>query len=99
MQFTKNEDTCKEACKVARQFVKSKSTVRKVASELGMPKSTVYRRLIEFMQNPEKNDQERALSKQVRQLLEENKQERSIRGGTTTKNKLLKLKTEKQKNK
>lgn len=59
-----------------------KATVRATAQEFGISKSTVHKDLTDRL--PKVSPQ---LYKQVKQLLEINKQERHIRGGLATKHK------------
>lgn len=62
--------------------VANKATVRVTAKHFGISKSTVHKDLTERL--PKTSP---ALFKQVRELLEENKRERHIRGGLATKHK------------
>ena len=68
------------ACKLAHYIIDSKDTVRGAAKKFGISKSTVHmdvsKRLLKINQ---------ALALEVRQVLEENKAERHIRGGMATK--------------
>lgn len=68
------------AIELANYIIDKKTTVRAVAKKYGISKSTVHKdvteRLIKI--NP-------SLSNQVREILEENKAERHIRGGQATK--------------
>ena len=67
---------------LAEYIIDHKSTVRATAKKFGISKSTVHKdiseRLIKL--NP-------SLAKKAREVLEENKAERHIRGGMATKNK------------
>jgi len=93
MKLTREE----KALEVATEFVAKNSTVRKVASELGISKSTVHLRLVDFMESPKVDEKDRQLAREVRQLIEKNKQERHFRGGYATKVKFLELKAQKEK--
>jgi len=68
------------ACKLAHYIINSKDTVRGTAAKYGVSKSTVHKdvseRLIKI--NP-------GLASEVREILDENKAERHIRGGMATK--------------
>ena len=61
-----------------------RATVRCAAKEFGISKSTVHKDLTERL--PKISPQ---LFKSVKEVLEENKRERHIRGGMATKNKYL----------
>ena len=75
------------AIDLAHYIIDSKDTVRGTAKKFGISKSTVHKdvseRLIKI--NP-------SLAKQVREILDENKAERHIRGGMATKLKYSKMK-------
>lgn len=68
------------ASKLAHYIIESKDTVRGTAKQFGISKSTVHKdvtdRLLKI--NPR-------LAEEVRTILDENKQERHIRGGMATK--------------
>lgn len=72
------------AVEVAAFIIENQATVRQAAKKFGISKSTVHKdcteRLVQI--NP-------ALAKEVRGVLEINKQERHIRGGLATKEKYL----------
>lgn len=78
------------AIELAHYIIDSKDTVRGTAKKFGISKSTVHKdvsdRLIKI--NP-------LLAKEVREILDENKAERHLRGGMATKLKYLKEKTKK----
>ena len=63
------------ACKLAHYIVDSKDTVRGAAKKFGVSKSTVHKDVSERLLkiNP-------ALASEVREILDENKAERHIRG-------------------
>lgn len=75
------------AIELAHYIIDSKDTVRGTAKKFGISKSTVHKDVSERLKkiNP-------ALSKEVRQILDENKAERHIRGGMATKIKYSHLK-------
>ena len=72
---------------LAHYIIETKDTVRSTAKKFGISKSTVHKdgsdRLLKI--NP-------VLAKEVREILDENKAERHIRGGMATKLKYLKNK-------
>ena len=63
-------------------IIENKTTVRSAASRFGISKSTVHKDLSERL--PVIN---RALYRQVKEILNENKAERHIRGGIATRKK------------
>lgn len=75
------------AVSLARYIIETKDTVRSTAKKFGVSKSTVHKdvsdRLLKI--NP-------VLAKEVREILNENKAERHLRGGMATKLKYLKEK-------
>ena len=79
------------AISLARYIIETKDTVRSTAKKFGISKSTVHKdvsdRLLKI--NP-------ILAKEVREVLDENKAERHLRGGMATKLKYLKEKEEKK---
>lgn len=78
------EDIEKRALLAAEIMIKYNATVRKVAKILGVSKSTIHNDLTERLLYIDKG-----LYRQVRAILERNKQERHIRGGLATKRKYL----------
>jgi len=78
------EDIEKRALLAAEIMIKYNATVRKVARILGVSKSTIHNDLTERLLYIDKE-----LYRQVRAVLEKNKQERHIRGGLATKRKYL----------
>ena len=70
------------AQRLALYILENRTTVRAAAQKFGISKSTVHKDISERL--PMFN---RALSHQVRQVLEENKAERHIRGGIATRKK------------
>lgn len=77
-------DIEKRALLAAEIMIKYNATVRKVARILGVSKSTIHNDLTERLLYIDKG-----LYRQVRAILERNKQERHIRGGLATKRKYL----------
>lgn len=77
------KDTIEErACALAVYIIENNATVRTAASRFGISKSTVHKDLQQRL--PQCN---RILYHQVRQVLEQNKLERHIRGGLATRRK------------
>ena len=74
------------ATNLAQYIIDSKDTVRGAAKKFCISKSTVHKDITERLVkiNP-------ILAKEVREILDENKAERHIRGGMATKLKYLKM--------
>jgi putative DeoR family transcriptional regulator (stage III sporulation protein D) len=73
----------KERCVIlATYLIENKATVRAVASKFGVSKSTVHKDITHSLAKINK-----PLYIEVRKILEQNKQERHIRGGEATKRK------------
>ncbi len=74
---------------LAHYIIDSKDTVRGTAKKFGISKSTVHKDVSERLKkiNP-------ILAREVREILDENKAERHIRGGMATKLKYSHLKQE-----
>ena len=72
------------AINLAQYIIDSKDTVRGAAKKFGISKSTVHKDITERLKktNP-------SLARNVREILNENKAERHIRGGMATKLKYL----------
>ena len=68
--------------RLALYILENRTTVRATAQKFGISKSTVHKDISERL--PQFN---RALFLQVKQILEENKAERHIRGGIATRKK------------
>ena len=68
------------AVMLAHYIIDSKDTVRGAAKKFGVSKSTVHKDVSERLVHIN-----RALAVEVRQILDENKAERHIRGGMATK--------------
>ena len=79
------DDIDKRACELAVYMIETNATVRQTAIKFGISKSTVHKDLQNKL--PYCNME---LYKQVRIILDRNKQERHIRGGMATKRKYLK---------
>ena len=76
-------DTIEErACELAVYMIETDATVRAVARHFGISKSTVHKDLVQRL--PRYNP---ALYAQVREVLEQNKAQRHIRGGMATRKK------------
>ena len=74
------------AAMLGEYIIESKATVRSAARKFGISKSTVHKDVSQRLKtvNP-------SLYKEVRQILETNKNQRHIRGGIATRNKYLML--------
>lgn len=70
------------ACRLALYLIENRATVRAAAGKFGVSKSTVHKDLSERL--PAYN---RALYLQVKEVLDENKAQRHIRGGLATRRK------------
>lgn len=70
------------ACELALYLIENRTTVRAAAKKFGISKSTVHKDLSERL--PLFN---RALYLQVKEILNENKAQRHIRGGLATRRK------------
>ncbi|HBL64401.1 MAG: sporulation transcriptional regulator SpoIIID [Oscillospiraceae bacterium] len=70
------------ACQLALYLIENRATVRSAARKFGVSKSTVHKDLSERL--PAYN---RALYLQVKEVLDENKAQRHIRGGLATRRK------------
>ena len=75
-------DIEERACDLALYIVENQGTVRSAAKKFGISKSTVHKDLSQRL--PAFN---RPLYLQVKDVLEQNKAERHIRGGIATRNK------------
>lgn len=74
------------ALEIAKYIIREKATVRQTASIFGVSKSTVHKDVTERL--PKINP---VIFQKVKEVLEENKQERHIRGGIATKMKYKSL--------
>jgi len=70
------------ACALADYIIENRATVRAAAKKFGVSKSTVHKDLQDRL--PQVN---RALYTQVKEVLDENKAQRHIRGGIATRKK------------
>ena len=77
-----HDDKDDRARRLAVYMIESGGTVRSAAAEFGISKSTVHKDLCDIL--PQASP---ALFTQVRQLLEQNKAQRHIRGGMATRRK------------
>ena len=75
------------AVRAAEYIIEQKATVRAAAKKLGVSKSTVHKDVSERLRKVNAG-----LYKEVKQVLERNKQERHLRGGEATKRKYEKEK-------
>ena len=82
--MSKHEEIKQRTLKAARFIVENNSTIRKTAQNLGYSKTTIHIDLTERLPAYDKD-----LAKQVRLVIEVNKQERAFRGGMALKNKYL----------
>lgn len=82
--FASNKTIEERAINLAQYIIDTKDTVRGAAKKFCVSKSTVHKDITERLEkiNP-------ILSKEVREILDENKAERHIRGGMATKLKYL----------
>ena len=76
------EDLQKRACNVAVYMIETGATVRAAARHFGISKSTVHKDLSQRLRL-----YDYGLYLQARQILDQNKRERHIRGGMATKRK------------
>ena len=70
------------ACDLAEYIIENKATVRAAAKQFNISKSTVHKDVSERLEQVQPE-----LYAQVKEILEQNKQERHIRGGLATKRK------------
>ena len=70
------------ACELAEYITENKATVRAAAKKFGISKSTVHKDLTERLEKIN-----HALYLEVKEVLEQNKAERHIRGGMATRKK------------
>ena len=89
MYISSNKERC---VLLAMYLIENKTTVRATAKKFGISKSTVHK---DITQNLKKNNS--TLYEQVQQILEQNKDERHLRGGEATKQKYLQQKYLQQK--
>jgi len=70
------------ACELAEYIIENKATVRAAAKQFGISKSTVHKDMTERLETIN-----RGLYLRVKEILEQNKAERHIRGGDATRRK------------
>ncbi|MFY9114959.1 MAG: sporulation transcriptional regulator SpoIIID [Dethiobacteria bacterium] len=70
---------------ISYYILETGATVRKVATEFGVSKSTVHKDITERLSRLNRD-----LAKEVKKVLDSNKAERHIRGGEATRRKYLK---------
>ena len=87
----KNISIEERACELAHYIIDSKDTVRGTAKKFGISKSTVHKDVSERLLGINS-----VLAKDVRKVLDQNKEERHIRGGMATKDKYLKVRQSKK---
>ena len=76
-------DRVSERCiRLGNYIVANRATVRRTAAEFGVSKSTVHKDVTEILKRVDVD-----LYMRVKHILEENKQERHLRGGEATKRK------------
>ena len=82
------ENAWDRAVRLAEYIVETKNTVRKTALVFGISKSTVHKDVTERLKrvNP-------PLYREVGRVLEQNKQERHMRGGEATRQKYINRRT------
>ncbi len=73
---------------ISHYILETKATVRQVARNFGVSKSTVHKDVTERL--PQIN---RHLARQVKKILDKNKAERHLRGGEATRRKYLAMKS------
>lgn len=83
MYISSNKERC---VALATYLIENKATVRAVAAKFGVSKSTVHKDITQTLGRINK-----PLYAEVRKILEQNKQERHIRGGEATKRKYEKV--------
>ncbi|MFI3140734.1 MAG: sporulation transcriptional regulator SpoIIID [Clostridia bacterium] len=77
---------------LAKYIIETKDTVRGAAAKFGVSKSTVHSDMSKKLKYVDQN-----LYDKVREILDENKSQRHIRGGLATKEKYEKRKSQKSK--
>ena len=88
--MTKMPVDCERPVILGEYIITHKATVRQTASQFGISKSTVHKDVSERLKQVKPS-----LYKEVKVILDINKQERHIRGGQATKQKYLELSTAK----
>lgn len=77
------------ACDLAVYIIENRTTVRAAAKKFGISKSTVHKDLSQRLAGLN-----RTLYLQVKQIMEQNKAERHIRGGLATRQKYRRIRDE-----
>ena len=80
-------DIAERAERLAEYILENRATVRAAAKRFGVSKSTVHKDVTERLE-----DSDPVRARRVRELLDENKAERHLRGGMATREKFLHLK-------
>lgn len=76
------EDMERRAVRLAQYMIETDATVRSAGTQFGISKSTVHKDLTQRLRRVDPN-----LYRQVRTVLDRNKEERHIRGGLATRRK------------
>ena len=84
------EDTAERAVQLGTYIAEHGATVRQTALRFGVSKSTVHKDVAQRLQRISPQ-----LAEEARRVLDQNKQERHIRGGLATREKYRRQKTEK----
>ncbi len=84
--MTKIPEDCERPVILGEYIITHKATVRQTATQFGISKSTVHKDVAERLKRVKPS-----LYKEVKVVLDINKQERHIRGGQATKQKYLEL--------
>ena len=71
---------------LANYLIENRATVRSVASQFGVSKSTVHKDITQNLKRVDKK-----LYYEAKKVLEQNKNERHLRGGEATKNKYKRI--------
>lgn len=72
---------------ISNYILETRATVRQVARNFGVSKSTVHKDVTERLPQINRN-----LARQVKKILDKNKAERHLRGGEATRKKYLSMK-------
>lgn len=84
--YSHSMSSIEERCVIlGRYLVENRSTVRAVATEFGISKSTVHKDVTEILRRVDNQ-----LYSDVKSVLEHNKSERHLRGGEATRQKYVK---------
>ncbi len=77
---------------IAKCYVETNGTVRKLTEIIHLSKTTIHNKLVEFVTTNHILEEDRELAKKVAQLMRKNVQERHIRGGMSTRKKYMQAK-------